>query len=384
MPLRPPAGFISANYDPLKTPNAPTIGTATGGDAQASVAFTAPANVGGSTITAYYAVSNPSQITVSGSSSPITVTGLINGTAYTFTVWALNSYGPGPFSSASGSVTPAAPTALFGGGYTGSGSNVVDYVTITTTGNATDFGDLTAARDGLGACSSAARGVWAGGYASGVGSNVMDYLTISTAGNAVDFGDTATTTATCGCSNSTRGIWGVSSATEYITIATLGNSASFGSLSSTADAACASPTRAVIALSGTMEYVTIATLGNATTFGDLLASISGKTGCSSSTRGIFAGGAYSPSTNVIQYITIASTGNATDFGDLQQQVYEASATSSETRGLISGGFLSSAPTGAVNTINYITIASTGNALDFGDLTLSRSGLAACSNVHGGL
>ena len=104
MPLRPPAGFIRPGYDPLKVPNAPTIGTATGGDASASVAFTAPSNTGGSAITAYYAVSNPGQITGTGASSPVSVTGLTNGTAYTFTVWALNTYGPSPYSAASGKI----------------------------------------------------------------------------------------------------------------------------------------------------------------------------------------------------------------------------------------------------------------------------------------
>jgi hypothetical protein len=384
MPLRPPAGFISANYDPLKNPDAPTIGTATGGDESASVAFTTPANVGGSAITAYYAVSSPGQITGTAAASPVSVTGLTNGTAYTFKVWALNSYGPSAYSGASGSVTPTAPTGLFGGGYTGSGTNVIDYVIIGTTGNATDFGDLTAARDGLGACSSTSRGIWAGGYSSGVGSNIIDYIIFSTTGNATDFGDTTTTTATCGCSNATRGIFGIGSSTQYITLATLGNSASFGTLSSTSDAACSSPTRAVISFSTSMEYVTIATLGNGTTFGNLVTTGSGKSGCSSSTRGIFSGGQYSPSVNVIQYITIASTGDSIDFGDLQDRVYEPASTSSEIRGLIAGGFISSAPTAYVNTINYITIASTGNAADFGDLTLARSGSAGCSNAHGGL
>lgn len=128
MPLRPPAGFIRPGFDPLKNPDAPTIGTATGGDASASVAFTAPANVGGSAISAYYAVSNPGQVTVTGASSPINVTGLTIGTAYTFNVWALNTYGPGPYSAASGSVTPlpAIGSAYQGGFFAGQ---------ISTTGN---------------------------------------------------------------------------------------------------------------------------------------------------------------------------------------------------------------------------------------------------------
>jgi hypothetical protein len=147
MPLRPPAGFISANYDPLKVSNAPTIGTATAGapdSGSVSVAFTAPSNVGGSAISAYYAVSNPGQITASAASSPVTVTGLTNGTSYTFTVWALNTYGPSPYSAASGSVTPVGSRGVFGGN-ANVGGNVIQYITIATTGNALDFGDLSLA-----------------------------------------------------------------------------------------------------------------------------------------------------------------------------------------------------------------------------------------------
>jgi hypothetical protein len=87
-------------------PGAPTIGTATAGNAQASVAFTAPAVTGGPSITSYTATSSPGGITGSSASSPITVSGLTNGTAYTFTVTATNSIGTGAASAASNSVTP--------------------------------------------------------------------------------------------------------------------------------------------------------------------------------------------------------------------------------------------------------------------------------------
>ena len=110
MPLRSPAGFISAFFDPLKNPNAPTIGTATAGDASASVAFTAPSNVGGSAISSYSALSTPGGIVASAASSPVTVSGLTNGTAYTFAVWANNTYGPSVFSASSNSATPVAPS----------------------------------------------------------------------------------------------------------------------------------------------------------------------------------------------------------------------------------------------------------------------------------
>jgi hypothetical protein len=94
-------------------PGAPTIGTATGGNAQASVTFTAPTYVGSSAITGYTVTSSPGGFTGTGASSPITVSGLSNGTAYTFTVTATNSQGTGPASAASNSATPVAPTRIF-------------------------------------------------------------------------------------------------------------------------------------------------------------------------------------------------------------------------------------------------------------------------------
>jgi hypothetical protein len=117
--MRYPAGFISAFYNPLQNPDAPTIGTATAGSGSASVTFTAPSNVGGGAITGFTVVSSPSGITGTGASSPITVSGLSNGTAYTFKVFATNSYGPSALSAASNSVTPVAPPSVIGQAYGG-------------------------------------------------------------------------------------------------------------------------------------------------------------------------------------------------------------------------------------------------------------------------
>jgi hypothetical protein len=94
-------------------PGAPTIGTATGGDASASVTFTAPAANGGSVVTGYTVTSSPGGFTGTGATSPITVSGLTNGTSYTFTVKATNTQGTGTSSSASNSVTPAVPVAAW-------------------------------------------------------------------------------------------------------------------------------------------------------------------------------------------------------------------------------------------------------------------------------
>ena len=87
-------------------PGAPTIGTATAGDQQATVTFTAPASSGGSAISGYTATSSPGGIVGTCAASPCTVTGLVNGTAYTFTVTATNGIGTGSASAASNAVTP--------------------------------------------------------------------------------------------------------------------------------------------------------------------------------------------------------------------------------------------------------------------------------------
>jgi hypothetical protein len=113
------AGIVLPGYNPLLVSDAPTIGTATvASSTSVSVAFTAPANVGGGAITGYTVISTPSGITGTGASSPVTVSGLSTGTAYTFKVFATNAYGPSPLSAASNSATPAMqPGDAYGGGF---------------------------------------------------------------------------------------------------------------------------------------------------------------------------------------------------------------------------------------------------------------------------
>jgi len=81
-----------------------------------------------------------------------------------------------------------ATRGIFSGGGTSPVTNVIQYVTIASTGNSTDFGDLTVARQYTTGTSSSTTGITTGGYGSSGGSNVIDSVTIATTGNAVSFG----------------------------------------------------------------------------------------------------------------------------------------------------------------------------------------------------
>jgi uncharacterized protein YkvS len=82
-------------------------------------------------------------------------------------------------------------------------------------------------------------------------------------------------------------------------------------------------------------------------------------------RAVFGGGDTSGgSVNNIDYVVIATIGNAIEFGDLLNGCSQLAACSSSTRGIFGGGTSG----GVTNVIQYITIASVGNAVDFGDLS----------------
>jgi hypothetical protein len=298
----------------------------------------------------------------------------------------LNSYGVG--------------RGVFGGGNTpGSDVNTIEYITIATLGNTSYFGDLTTARDGLAACSSSTRGVFGGD----VNVNILDYITIASTGNATDFGDMTTTVRgqPNSCSSSTRGLFAsgyspIAPSTniiDYITIATTGNAIDFGDLTAATagGGGFSSPIRGIFQVEYSIDYITIATTGNATDFGNLSSNRTDNTGCSNNIRGVFSGGVtqYSPTylfTNTIDYITIASTGNAQDFGDATVPKATYGGCASNTRGVFAGGYSATTPVYTYsNVIEYITFASNGtNAQDFGDLSLAKSWFGGCSDAHGGL
>jgi len=309
-----------------------------------------------------------------------------------------------------GDTGPGARGLLQGGMITPVNTDTIDYINISSTGNSLDFGNLSQSRNTAGACASSTRGICAGGIIDTPAPayvDTIDYVTISSTGNSTDFGNLAVNRRILsGCSSSTRGLFGggyhgpgtTYNNIDYITISSEGvNAQDFGDLTVARYglSSFSSPIRGIWAggygapsYRNTIDFVTIATLGSAQDFGDTITSSYYLAGCSNSTRGIFAEGSgpSSPSsTNTIAYVTIATTGNAMNFGDLTVVRRETSSCSSPTRGVFSGGYVSPSPTPNYNIIDYIEILTQGNAVDFGDLvTGTRRSAAGCSNAHGGL
>ena len=400
-------GFIGT--DGLDAPDPPTGVTVTAGGASGSVAFTAPTDTGTSAITGFVAQvsTNGTDYSVgsnTGTSSPIVVSSLTNGTAHTAKVWAINAYGTSSPSDASASFSPLAPVrGLVGGGYTSSFSNVIQYVNIASASDGVDFGDLTTATKGLAALASSTRAVFGGGDASNTRTDTMEYVTIDTTGNATDFGNLATANEGLAAGGSaTRGIFSGGytgsriNVMQYITIANTGNTTDFGDLTVSRSAqGSAGSTVRLVNLGGSngganldvMDYVTIASTGNASDFGNLTVARSVGAACSSATRLVYMGGYISDNTNIMDYITIASTGNATDFGDLSSAARSGAALSSKVTGLHAGGHGSNEDGGTGNTgkwIQAITIATLGNSTSHGDLLAGVADTAGCSEGHGGL
>ena len=282
-----------------------------------------------------------------------------------------------------------------------------DYVNISTLGNSFSFGDLSVGnRSRLEtAGASSVRGVFGGGRSEpGVDTDIIDYITIASEGKAIDFGNAQQTTNIQNGgtkSSSTRGLFAGGTPTElqYIQISTLGNSLSFGNLTESgggAGSSASSPTRAVYASgssSATIEAVTFASTGVSEAFGDCQEGKTNSAGAGNSVRGIFAGGYRAPGdrkSNNIEFITIATLGNTQDFGDLTIFRAGLRACSNQVRAVFGGGYFTPSTTAsggtADNRIDYITIASTGDAQDFGDLSSGsiHSRGAALSDSHGGL
>ena len=292
---------------------------------------------------------------------------------------------------------------VVGGGYTPSGQlNNIDYFNVDTTGNTIDFGTFNSSRRNGAKISSSTRGVFAGGYQQD-----MEFVTISSTGGGTVFGNLSVSKQhQGGISNSTRGISvagyipspaGGSNEMEYITIAATGNAVNFGDLTTGADyfvGGTGNSTRGLTGGSvvsgqyGSIHYITISTLGNSADFGNLTTAtgdgsrrLDGDSCHANAVRALFGGGYSSTPAQetVIDYVTIATLGNATDFGDISTDGTYSTASGSRTRAVFMGG---SQP--YRNVMEYVQIMTTGNAVDFGDMDVTAMQRTAVSNGHGGL
>ena len=292
----------------------------------------------------------------------------------------------------------AGTRGVFAGAYSPTRSNVIEYITIPTTGNTTDFGNLNNANGGMAGFSDNTRGWAVGGNIAPTRTNVMEYVTISSTGNAIRGGDliTATQARPGSCSNSIRGIVaggatpGQVKTIVHHTIQTTGIVQDFGDLTEAKQgvAGVMSPTRGVFAggrapgAVDTIEYITIASTGNAVLFGELTLDDRGNMGGASNTvRGLFGGGRTPGDLNHIEFITMATLGNAQDFGDLIQSGMDGDvgAVSSSTRVVFGGGYS--------DELGYVEIATLGNTTAFGNFTVNTTANqdpACFSNGHGGL
>ena len=227
---------------------------------------------------------------------------------------------------------------LWAGGIVGF-RNIIDFVTIATTGNAADFGDITSQRQSPAGASNQTRGIVAGGKSPSsnpAGVNTIEFITIASTGDGQDFGDLlATQAGHFGLSSPTRAIFAGgytpadTNVIQYITIATTGNAQDFGDAPFLrSEANCASSATRGVCMGGVQPspeasttnifFITIASTGNGTEFGDLTASRQHACGLGDTIRAVCAGGVGSPAINTIDFINISTGGQAMDFGDTTQ------------------------------------------------------------------
>ena len=289
-------------------------------------------------------------------------------------------------------------------------SNKIDVINIDTQGNATDFGQTHYNSGSVGASGDRTRAlVYGGGNPNPT--NKIEFYTISISSSATDFGDltftgrqpgnacNSTRTLICGGYPSPFSTGNAVNTICYVTTQTTGNALDFGDLISTGEQTMASsPTRGVgiggygvgpSAPSGgrltECQFITTHTLGNAQEFSELQQPRNDTIGVGNNVRGVFLGGGQNsplPSqTDAIDFVEHASLGKPTRFGDLIAIAQSHAGTSNQVRAVKSQGYSGGA---AVNTMEFISIASGGRAVEFGDATNSDPASAAHCGAQGGL
>ena len=301
---------------------------------------------------------------------------------------------------------------IFGGGQPAIGAGYIDpiqYIQIQSKGNSQYFGELASTGHGaanVSCCSSSIRGLFMGGSSPNTNYlNVIEYINIASSGNGINFGDlTQRVSYTASCSSSTRGcnMGGYvgtphpaahhTNTISYVEIMTLGDALDFGDLQvkTYSPAGGSNGTRGMYAAGYTQSSVinsfNIASAGtNASNFGDLIERRYGPSGSSNRTRMIVAGGQNDAvATKSIEFITMASEGNGIDFGNMSVGKVRGCSVADQTRCVFATGDEHPGPA-ATNIIEFILIASGGSTEDFGDMmTETQYAMGSCSDSHGGL
>lgn len=298
-----------------------------------------------------------------------------------------------------------------GGYYGSSGSfrNNIDYYDITTLGNATDFGDLTIGKYGLGGISDKTYFLIAGGWV-GAGTaqspdnqaytRQIDYVTIATSSNASSFGNLSLYNGySASMCDGSRGVkaggdysvgtshGNVTNEISYVTVTVPSDASDFGDLSvaRSGPAGFSDGTYGYIAggcsasiyttspssiWQNSIDVITMQTTGNATQAGGgTLDPVVRHMGAhSNTTYGIWGGGRNNSNTNInsIQRMTMSTSASSTDFGDLTTVIVAVSCSGNSTRAVWNGQGSPSIN----NTMQYVTIDTPGNSADFGDLVVT--------------
>ena len=296
---------------------------------------------------------------------------------------------------------------IFAGGNEPAPTGVTDeivFLQVSTGGRTQDFGNLNEALYGGAAASSSTRGLVMGGWRDPSNRFNVNYITLASQGNAIDFGsDNSGGWGSQGASDSVRALsagGGYPSATTDIDMfffSTVGSHIDYADITAGRNRGTrgmCNPVRAVF--TGTygpdstkMDTKLIATTGNTTDFGDMYFNLRAHSCCSDTTRGVAGGGNHSPiaspgylGSHSLEFITISSTGTSQYFGDLfKREIAYRGAAQNMTRGLWAGG----APSSVDNGVDAIIIQTTGNAVDWGDLSSGATNQSmGLNDSHGGV
>jgi hypothetical protein len=273
---------------------------------------------------------------------------------------------------------------FFGGQSKSTLYNNIEYITILTTGNVLDFGDLTQAKYLTACASNGFIGIICGGSTTSgeANTNAIEKITFSIKSNAVNVGDLSSYVAShAACGNNSRMLFGggdpaATASIKYIEYSSTSSSHFFGNLINNDTrgqlGSSSNNTIGIFCNGGNLniiDYVHIMTLSNAVDFGDSLTTARYICSASSDTRAVFHLGLNG--NRQLQYITYSTMGNAILFGTLGNSGYALGGCSNQVRGIFGGGTNS-------NIIEYITISTLSNASNFGYLTQAFICPSACS------